>query len=96
MGSHIMLSEDGPWVERGPPTITRELTIVGSCAAINSRGGARCYFQQNMSRLWLLLCLAASTKGRMRSCFWPAANSHFLECAGLPLLLAFICRRVLH
>lgn len=40
LGGHIAISEDGPWVERGPPTITRELTIIGSCSAINSRGGA--------------------------------------------------------
>lgn len=39
IGGHIMIQEDGPWAERGPPAITRELTIVGSCGAINSRGG---------------------------------------------------------
>lgn len=40
IGGHIIIQEDGPWVEKGPPTITRDLTLIGSCAAINSRGGA--------------------------------------------------------
>ena len=39
IGGHIKFAPDGPWAEFGPPTITRPLLLLGSCGAINSRGG---------------------------------------------------------
>lgn len=39
IGGHIQFSAKGPWATLGPPTIGRPLTIVGSCMAINSKGG---------------------------------------------------------
>jgi hypothetical protein len=41
VGGHIQFRADGPWALQGPPLIDRTLTIIGSCSAINSAGGAR-------------------------------------------------------
>jgi hypothetical protein len=40
IGAHILFTPDGPWALYGPPMLSCSLTIVGSCAALNSAGGA--------------------------------------------------------
>ncbi|KAL4424315.1 hypothetical protein ABPG75_001616 [Micractinium tetrahymenae] len=40
VGVHIKFADDGPWATNGAPTITRPLTIIGKCGAVNSNGGA--------------------------------------------------------
>jgi predicted outer membrane repeat protein len=39
VGGHIKFLPNGPWAKYGPPKLSRAITIIGKCTAINNQGG---------------------------------------------------------
>lgn len=74
IGGHIKLTQGGPWVRRGPPVVTRQLQILGSCGFINNRGGELAFGELGFTGL--------GGVGRL-CCFWVGVGGALLE-AGDP------------
>lgn len=68
IGGHIKLTQGGPWVRRGPPVVTRQLQILGSCGFINNRGGELAFWELGFTGL--------GGVGRL-CCFWGGCGRSF-------------------
>lgn len=74
IGGHIQFSAKGPWATLGPPTIGRPLTIVGSCMAINSKGGG-CYLDAQGNAENMLIISGSNAKVTVRNLRFQGVDS---------------------